>query len=56
MCLIYICFLNFRVEPNIIGRTVLDEEQVACVESEAYVLSDIKMKDVVYDAELLGQK
>ena len=46
----------FRVEPNVIGRTVLDEEKVACVESEAYVTSTIKMRDVVYDAELLGQK
>ena len=46
----------FRVEPNVIGCTVLDEEKVACVESEAYVTSTIKMRDVVYDAELLGQK
>ena len=38
------------------GRTVLDADQVACVEAETFVTSTIKMFDVVYDAELLGQK
>ena len=45
-----------RVEPNAIGCTVLNEDLVACVEAETYVTSTIKMFDVIYDAELLGQK